>query len=100
EVFPAPRWPTRATLRIRSAAVCTMDAPLLPGASLPPAPMSGVSSHHTAHRGRAPGVSRTGAARSVEGVALHARAQAQDGLGVQLGDPRLGHAEHLADLAQ
>jgi len=36
----------------------------------------------------------------VEGLLLHPRAQPQHGLGVHLRDARLGHAEHLADLAQ
>src|SRR5690349_19282617 len=33
-------------------------------------------------------------------AALQLRLQAEDRLGVELGDPRLGDAQHLADLAQ
>src|SRR5215208_1811177 len=74
DVFPLPRWPTRATLRILSAA-CGMPSPLprTEGRRLPSVPQV---------------------------VSLQPRLQAQDGLRVQLGDPGLGDAEDLADLAQ
>src|SRR5215217_3726294 len=78
DVFPLPRWPTRATLRILSAA-CMTD-------------LTSLSS-----RGRAEPSVLVSVAQV---VALEAALQAQDGLGVQLGDPRLRHAEHLADLSQ
>src|SRR5579884_891208 len=80
EVLPPPRWPTSATLRIRSAGLCMpVSSPSVPeGATIavggPPA-------------------------ASVQLVG-QLGAQAQHGLGVQLGDARLGDPEHLADLAQ
>src|SRR3954451_20231114 len=74
DVFPLPRWPTRATLRILSAA-CGMPYPLprTEGGWLPSVPQV---------------------------VSLQPRLQAQHGLGVQLGDARLGHADDLADLTE
>src|SRR6478752_132570 len=77
DVFPDPRCPTRATLRIRSAGGC-MSISFL-GCRAPYRP-----AHEAAHPNR----------RSVvEGLLLHARAQAQDRLGVHLRDPRLGHPQ-------
>src|SRR5918998_1719563 len=72
DVFPLPRWPTRATLRILSAA-CIAPEP----------PSTSVGERSLARV-----------------VSLQARLEAQDGLGVHLGDARLGHAEDLADLAK
>src|SRR4051794_38925997 len=74
DVFPLPRWPTRATLRILSAA-CGMPSPLprTEGRRLPSVPQV---------------------------VSLQPGLQAQHGLRVQLGDTRLGDAEDLADLPQ
>src|SRR5215213_5231644 len=74
DVFPLPRWPTRATLRILSAA-CGMPSPL-----------------PRTEGGRLPSVPQV--------VSLEPRLQAQDGLRVQLRDPGLGDAEDLADLPQ
>src|SRR5215210_682929 len=74
DVFPLPRWPTRATLRILSAA-CGMPAPL-----------------PRTEGGRLPSVPQV--------VSLQPGLQAQHGLGVQLGDARLGDAEDLPDLPQ
>src|SRR3954449_5664215 len=74
DVFPLPRWPTRATLRILSAA-CGMPSPLplTEGRRLPSVPQV---------------------------VSLQPGLEAQHGLRVQLGDARLGDAEDLADLAE
>src|SRR5579859_1215454 len=91
DVFPVPRWPTTATLRIFPGSVTAIAGNHLLGtisASL-----------------SAPWPSLAGGAWSVGGEwpRLHAgeaRAQAQNGLRVELGDPRLGHAEHIADLPQ
>src|SRR5215211_6037761 len=80
DVFPLPRWPTNATLRILSAG---WD---MPGTSL--------SSASPSLKGEMEG------GKLPEVVALKAALEAQDGLGVQLGDARLGHAEDLADLPQ
>src|SRR5215208_6174339 len=80
EVFPLPRWPTNATLRILSAGM-----PLL------------------SSKGRRSQGTRRGAEvldRLLADVGLERRLEPQDGLGVKLRDARLGHAEHLADLAQ
>src|SRR5215216_7999571 len=74
DVFPLPRWPTRATLRILSAA-CGMPSPLL-----------------VQEGRRLPSVAQV--------VPLEPGLQAQHGLGVELGDARLGDAEDLADLAE
>src|SRR5829696_7224806 len=74
DVFPLPRWPTKATLRILSAA-CGMPSPL-----------------PRTEGGRLPSVPQV--------VSLQPGLQAQHGLRVELGDARLGHPEHLADLAQ
>src|SRR3954451_17181218 len=74
DVFPLPRWPTRATLRILSAA-CGMPSPL-----------------PRTEGGRLPSVPQV--------VSLQPGLQAQHGLGVELGDARLGDAEDLADLPQ
>src|SRR3954451_24136667 len=74
DVFPLPRWPTRATLRILSAA-CGMPSPL-----------------PRTEGGRLPSVPQV--------VSLQPGLQAQHGLRVQLGDARLGDAEDLADLAE
>src|SRR3954454_10834153 len=74
DVFPLPRWPTRATLRILSAA-CGMPSPLprTEGRRLPSVPQV---------------------------VSLQPGLEAQHGLRVQLGDARLGDAEDLADLSE
>src|SRR5215212_2757001 len=74
DVFPLPRWPTSATLRILSAA-CGMPSPL-----------------PRTEGGRLPSVPQV--------VSLQPRLQPQHGLGVQLGDARLGDAEDLPDLPQ
>src|SRR4051812_24848522 len=74
DVFPLPRWPTRATLRILSAA-CGMPSPL-----------------PRAEGRRLPSVAQV--------VPLQPRLEPQHRLGVQLGDARLGDAEDLADLPQ
>src|SRR4051794_21502636 len=76
EVLPDPRCPTRATLRIRSAGLCIRSPLSSAGPPTLQLPL---------RRGR---------------LLAEARTQAQHGLGVELGDARLGHAEHLADLAQ
>src|ERR1700760_2051855 len=65
DVFPLPRWPTRATLRILSAACGMPGAPLSPKARLC----------------RLPSVAQV--------VSLQAGLEPQDGLCVQLRDPRL-----------
>src|SRR3954447_4957845 len=72
EVFPLPRWPTRATLRILSAWCMPVSSPRRDGG------------RHT---------------RCLV-VGGQSRAQPQDGLRMQLADARLGDAQHLADLAQ
>src|SRR3954454_23093498 len=74
DVFPLPRWPTRATLRILSAA-CGMPSPLprTEGRRLPSVPQV---------------------------VSLQPRLESQHGLRVQVGDARLGDAEDLADLSE
>src|SRR3712207_2401970 len=78
DVFPLPRWPTKATLRILSAAAWGMPGP-------PPSWWRGEAT----------------AARLVPHVlGLQPGLQAQDGLRVELGDPRLGDAEDLADLPE
>ena len=86
EVLPVPRWPTTATLRIFSGSNCRHRM----GESS--------ASVATCSRGNAD-VARASAgwrgARRRE-----ARLEAQDRLRVELRDARLGHAEHLADLAQ
>src|SRR3954454_6065685 len=79
DVFPLPRWPTSATLRILSAACGMPMYSSLPG--------------DTAKEKKT-----TGSVAQV--VALEARLQAQHGLRVQLGDAALRHPEHLADLPQ
>src|SRR3954470_14511640 len=83
DVFPLPRWPTRATLRILSAA-----------RGMPGNPLSSDSEEMNAT------ARRVGVASIPQVVALEARLQPQHGLRVQLGDPRFGHAEDLADLSQ
>src|SRR5215208_5726998 len=80
DVFPLPRWPTNATLRILSAG---WD---MPGTSLSSA---SPSLKGEMERRRLPEV-----------VALEAALEAEHGLRVQLGDARLRHAEDLADLSQ
>src|SRR4051794_13610630 len=74
DVFPLPRWPTRATLRILSAA-CGMPSPLprTEGRRLPSVPQV---------------------------VSLQPGLESQHGLRVQLGDARLRDPEDLADLPQ
>src|SRR3954452_15646768 len=76
DVFPLPRWPTSATLRILSAA-CGI---------------AWRSSLYEAREARLPLVP--------EIVSLQQGLEAQNGLGVQLRDARLGHAEDLPDLPQ
>src|SRR3954464_2656769 len=78
DVFPLPRWPTRATLRILSAAW-----------GMPGVPLSLAGQRREA---RLPSVAQI--------VALEARLEPEHGLRVQLRDARLGDAEDLADLAQ
>src|SRR6266511_2197992 len=70
-VFPLPRWPIRATLRIRSAGLRAIPTQYM--------------SPHTSDLVRSPG---------------KARAKRQHGLGVKLRHPRLGNSQNLADLAQ
>src|SRR3954454_20301768 len=76
DVFPLPRWPTSATLRILSAA-CGI---------------AWRSSLYEAREARLPLVP--------EIVSLQPGLEAQNRLGVQLGDARLGHAEDFPDLPQ
>src|SRR5713101_4607393 len=71
EVFPVPRWPATATLRS------------FPGSVIRGKPNRGLF-----------------VGRRADGRAGKPRLQAQDRLRVQLRDARLGHAEHLADLAE
>src|SRR3954447_5913862 len=78
DVFPLPRWPTNATLRILSAG---WD---MPGTSLSSA---SPALEGEMERATLPKV-----------VALEAALEPQHGLRVQLGDARLGDAEDLADL--
>src|SRR3954454_798824 len=124
DVLPEPRCPTRATLRIRSGGLC-IRSPLSPpepitlpkrglpasrlrrrrldanpGARQPPSGGAG----STAKRGR-PSAASGGAGSTAldlrrRRLLAEPRAQPQHGLGVQLRDARLGHVEHLADLAQ
>src|SRR3954447_14922932 len=85
DVFPLPRWPTRATLRILSAAC-------------------GIAWCSSLLEKCVRGVNATAAEEFVtlvaQVVALEPRLQAQDGLRMQLGDARFRHAEDLADLSQ
>src|SRR4051812_47335022 len=83
EVLPVPRWPTTATLRI------------FPGSCGIP---SLLSVDQMALRPTNPNPSSE--ARSGSAGAGEARLEPQHGLRVQLRHARLGHAEHLADLAQ
>src|SRR3954467_3817289 len=76
DVFPLPRWPTSATLRILSAA-CGI---------------AWRSSLYEAREARLPLVPKI--------VSLQPGLEAQNGLGMQLGDARLGHAEDFPDLPQ
>src|SRR3954462_11214815 len=76
DVFPLPRWPTKATLRILSAGIAC-------------------SSPQRAKQPRYPE-----GEGSVEQFALERRLQTQHRFGVQLRHARLGDAEHLADLSQ
>src|SRR3954454_4572607 len=76
DVFPLPRWPTSATLRILSAA-CGI---------------AWRSSLYEAREARLSLVAKV--------VSLQPRLEPQNGLCVQLGDARLGHAEDLADLSE
>src|SRR5579859_4527826 len=73
EVLPLPRWPTSATLRIRSAGLCM--------------PVS------------SPSVPERRRYRLLE-LVDQLGAQPQHRLGVQLRDARLGDPEHLADLPE
>src|SRR4051794_16359380 len=77
DVFPLPRWPTRATLRILSAACGMPETPLSPKDS-----------------------GQQTLLLVAQVVALQARLQPEHGLRMQLGDARLGHAEDFPDLAQ
>src|SRR3954469_957782 len=70
-VFPLPRWPISATLRIRSAALCPTGA-----------------------------IYAFGGGGLRLRARLEARPEAEHRLGVKLGNPRLGDAEDLADLPQ
>src|SRR5436190_4358555 len=70
-VFPLPRWPISATLRIRSAALCPTGANIC------------VSGRRPELRAR-----------------LETRPQAQHGLRVELRHAGFGHSEDLADLPQ
>src|SRR5262245_54336342 len=99
DVLPAPRWPTSATLRMRSA-----------GGRSPWGGMQlsflGLCRHLSVVRcsgpdrpRRAP-VGRVRRGSLLEGLLLHARPQSQDGLRVHLRDAGLGHAQHLPDLAE
>src|SRR5439155_6925914 len=81
DVLPVPRCPTTATLRI------------FPGSS-------GIQQLLCAMRFERRIVSRSVLAGGSGGGAREAGLEAQDGLGVELGDPGLGDAQHLADLAQ
>src|SRR5579875_2352338 len=101
DVLPAPRWPTRATLRMRSAALCMADSSRSPtgGRTLLLVSISACADRPRAHAPGGPRRMRRGLLGLVE-FAGELGAQAQHGLGVQLRHPRLGHAEHLADLAE
>src|SRR3954447_32040 len=81
DVFPLPRWPTRATLRILSAAY-GMPALLSP--------------YGLRAREKLPLLN----ASVAQVVVLEARLQPQHRFGVQLGDARLRDAEHFTDLSQ
>src|SRR6185312_6255836 len=104
EVLPLPRCPTRATLRIRSADVCMPGLLSVAGDPTIPGPAGDRKGSRRAcqvcpaSRPGPPLFARLG--EVVVAVLAQARAQAQDGLRVQLRDARLGHAEHFADLAQ
>src|SRR5665213_1680967 len=87
DVLPLPRWPTTATLRMRSAALCMADL------------LSLVQPKARPYTRLGRGSNRCGRTALVE-FASELGAQPQHRLGVQLGDPRLGHAEDLADLTQ
>src|SRR3954463_2240812 len=76
DVFPLPRWPPSATLRILSAAC-------------------GIAWRSSLYEAREARLSLV-----PEIVSLQPGLEAQNGLGVQLGDARLGHAENLAELSQ
>src|SRR5215217_2530632 len=90
EVLPLPRWPTSATLRILLAA---WGMPAGPPSSCPLSLAAGLC-----RRTVACGLGKVGLLAQV--VALEAALQPENGLGVELRDARLGHAEDLADLAQ
>src|SRR3954454_20690630 len=85
EVLPLPRCPTRATLRIRSGALCISLALLC--RRLPRSVTEERARRHEADAG----------ARL---VVREVRAQAQHGLRVQLRHAGLRHAEDLADLPE
>src|SRR5215210_2091258 len=86
DVFPLPRWPTSATLRILLAAWGMPMASFFAPASLA--------------AGLCRGTLACALRLVAQVVALQAALEPQHRLGVQLRDPRLGHAQHLADLAQ
>ena len=90
EVFPVPRWPTTATLRILPGSTAAMRTP-------PPGDVGAVAGSYDGS-----GPCREARPRGL-GARLRAeeaRLEAEDRLRVQLRDARLGDAEHLADLAQ
>src|SRR5207244_5138973 len=83
EVFPVPRWPTAATLRICDGSTAAMRA-------FPP------------YEGGWPAglIRRSCLGGRADGSPREPCLQAQNRLGVQLRNARLGDAEDLADLAQ
>src|SRR5581483_9688226 len=89
DVFPVPRWPTTATLRIFAGSYGMPQLLLGRGFGLPSILEAGSR--------RMPGQALGSGARHGPG---DAGLQAQDRLRVELGDARLRHPEHLPDLAQ
>src|SRR5215216_2894303 len=86
DVFPVPRCPTTATLRI------------LPGSWAMRA--SSLDLSFADRRSGRESIPRSGVYARGRDRAGQARFQAQHRLGVQLGDARFGDAEHLSDLAE
>src|SRR5207244_3575428 len=85
EVFPTPRWPATAMLRIFVGSV---------------AGSGGVSSSVASSRIVSPPERRVSRLQRCGGARRDVRLEPEDRLRVELRDARLGYAEHLADLAQ
>src|SRR5687768_8912051 len=115
DVLPVPRWPTTATLRIFPGSKAGMRASSSAGrwdanpnaqSVANPELMFVVGRESGPFRGlRARGICLADAPlalgnRRASDAAAEARLQAEDRLRVQLRHARLGHTEHLADLAQ